>query len=214
MTAVASGTVIVISKIEMPPASTASAARIASSGDGARTTGTMPTVSTRMQMSAAAHRSILRSGALHRAHHLGERRHGGVAGRRHRQRAVRDAALERPLRILAGEQPVDEPGRERIAAADAIEDLDVPLRDLVERPLVPADGAPAVDRRRARRAQRGRDGLDVGVRGDDVVDHRAKARRSAATGSGGRHSRARSPAPRRSPPRCRTARRRTASATG
>ena len=59
MTAVASGTVIVISKIEMPPAITASAARIASSGDGARTTGTMPTSSTRMQMSARRHRSIL-----------------------------------------------------------------------------------------------------------------------------------------------------------
>ena len=52
MTAGASGTVIVISKIEMPPASTASAARIASSGEGARTTGTMPTSSMRRQISA------------------------------------------------------------------------------------------------------------------------------------------------------------------
>ena len=66
MTAGASGTVIVISKIEIPPASTASAARIASSGEGARTTGTMPTSSMRRQMSARwapprprAHRSIL-----------------------------------------------------------------------------------------------------------------------------------------------------------
>ena len=36
------GTVMVISKTEMPPASTASAARSASSDDGARTTGTTP----------------------------------------------------------------------------------------------------------------------------------------------------------------------------
>ena len=73
------------------------------------------------------------------------------------------------------------PGGERIAAADAVQDLDVALRDLVELPLVPADGAPAVDRRRARRAQRGRDGLDVGERGDDVVDHRAERAPSAAS---------------------------------
>ena len=62
MTAGASGTVIVISKIEMPPASTASAARIASSGDGARTTGhdaDRLDAHADFRRSSACHRSIL-----------------------------------------------------------------------------------------------------------------------------------------------------------
>ncbi len=42
ITSTAPGTVMVISNTEMPPASTASAARSASSAEGARTTGTTP----------------------------------------------------------------------------------------------------------------------------------------------------------------------------
>ena len=71
---------------------------------------------------------------------------------------------ERPGRVLAGQQAVDQPRGERVAAAHAVEDLDLALRDLVERALVVRDRAPAVDAGRARGAQRGRDGRDVGVR--------------------------------------------------
>src|SRR4029453_15089244 len=50
---------------------------------------------------------------------------GGIAGRRHRQRAVCGAVLDRCLRALAFEERIREAGRETVAAADAIVDLQV-----------------------------------------------------------------------------------------
>ena len=47
--------------------------------------------------------------AFHHPLDLGQRHHAGVAGRRHGERAVGGAALDGPLRALAGEQPVDRP---------------------------------------------------------------------------------------------------------
>ena len=60
-------------------------------------------------------RPALREGA-----HLLERRHRGVAGERRDQRAVRPAELDGFLGRLARQQPVEKPGREAVAAADAV----------------------------------------------------------------------------------------------
>src|SRR5262249_28201784 len=92
------------------------------------------------------------------------------------KRAVHHAALERPVRILALEQPVDEAGREGIAATDAIENLDVLLWHLVELPLVVTDRAPGVDACAPGRSQRRRHGCDVRKRVEDAADHLAEAR--------------------------------------
>ena len=55
--------------------------------------------------------------------HFGETRHRGVAGRGHRQRAVRRAVLDGASRGSPVEQAVDQAGGEAVAAADAVEDL-------------------------------------------------------------------------------------------
>src|SRR5262245_57380037 len=52
-----------------------------------------------------------------------EVRHRGVAGRRHRQRAVRRAVLHRHRQVALLDQAVDQPGREAVAAAHPVEDL-------------------------------------------------------------------------------------------
>src|SRR5262249_51380276 len=144
----APGTVIVISRTSMPPARIASAAAIASSADVARTTGMMPTV--RMRSTTDT-----RCPAFHHFLHLGDRGHRRVAGSGHRQRAVSGAALHRPLRSAIGQEAVDQTGGERVAAADAIEDLQIGAGSgLVELAVAPGDRAPVVARGRARDAQR------------------------------------------------------------
>ena len=66
---------------------------------------------------------------------LGEGRHRGVAGSRHRQRPVRDAVRQRRLDVELLEQAVDEPGGERVAAADAVENLEGLERRADEEPV-------------------------------------------------------------------------------
>src|SRR5580658_8021242 len=74
--------------------------------------------------------------ASHRFFDLGEGRHRRISRRRHRQRAVRGAALDCPLWAFVGEKPVNEAGSERVAASDAIENLEVfPHLSLVVLPV-------------------------------------------------------------------------------
>ena len=75
--------------------------------------------------SRGAYRIDPRAFALHGGFHFFERRHAGVAGRGHGQRAVGRAVLHRLLRGLAGEEPVGEAGGEAVAAADAVEDFQI-----------------------------------------------------------------------------------------
>ena len=109
---------------------------------------------------------------------------------------------------------VEQPRRERVAAADAVEDLDVALRDLVELAVAVGDRPPAVGAGRARRAQRRRHDLDVGERGHHLADHLAEARGRQVLELRHRSLPGRSPARPKSPLRFRTARRRTAPARG
>ena len=105
ITPTAPGTVIVISSTVTPPvADGVDRLASASSADCARTTGTRPTSRDACRGRPACSWLIAsalppaRAAALHHALHLGQGRHGGVAGRGHGQRAVGGAALDRPLR--------------------------------------------------------------------------------------------------------------------
>ena len=55
---------------------------------------------------------------------LGERRHGRVARRRHREGAVHAAVADGRGRVAVREEAVDEAAGERVAATDAVEDLE------------------------------------------------------------------------------------------
>ena len=117
-----------------------------------------------------------RGTAAHELLDVGLRGHRGVAGGRHRERAVRRAVVHRLRGVVERHEAVDEAGRERIAAADAVVDLEAGALDgLVELALVPADRAPVVDRRGLDRAQRRRDRLEVRVDRHRLVDHLAEA---------------------------------------
>src|SRR5581483_7975235 len=104
--------------------------------------------------------------APHQPLDLRERGHRRVAGRRHRESAVRDAVGERPVDVRSGEEAVEEAGGEGVAAAAPVEDLEPgERRPHVEARPRPADGAPVVQGRGARLAQgRGgdRDALVLG----------------------------------------------------
>src|ERR1035438_1247718 len=108
---------------------------------------------------------------LHHALHFGKRRHARIAGSRHRQCPMRRAATHRPLYRLARENPVDQPRRERVAAAYAIQNLNLRLRH--ERNLAFRQGhrAPRIARRRVRRPQRRRNYFEIGVRRRHVPQH-------------------------------------------
>src|ERR1051326_7796430 len=165
MICTAFGTVIVISRTLMPPSRIASTAANASSADVARMTGTIPT--SRMRSTTDTRRS-----AFHHPLYLGERRHARVAGRRHRQRAVRGAAFDGPLRAAIREEAVDQARCERIAAADPVHDLEIDTRRrFVERAVVPRDRAPVVARRRPRDTQRCRDHLQHWICRAYAADH-------------------------------------------
>ena len=108
--------------------------------------------------------------------HVGQRRHRGVARRRHRQRAVRRAVVDRLLGVVEGHEAVDEPGGKRVPAADAVVDLEAgTLRREAEPALVPAERRPVVDRGRLHRAERGCDRLEVRELGPRALDHPPEA---------------------------------------
>ena len=65
------------------------------------------------------------AGAGHQPFHLGERRHGAVAGCGHGERPVGDSGVERPLHAAPSEQTVNQAGSERVSAANPVEDLHV-----------------------------------------------------------------------------------------
>src|SRR6266540_293613 len=144
----APGTVIVISRTGMPPARIASTAASASSDDLARTTGMMP-------MARICSTTDTGGPTFHHPLDFGERGHARVARRRHRQRAVRGAALDGPLRAAIREEAVDQPRGKRVAAADAVEDLEIGARcGFVEIAVAPGDRAPVVARGGVGDAQR------------------------------------------------------------
>ena len=73
------------------------------------------------------------------------------------------------LEVVAAEQAVDEPRGERVAAADAVEDLEpAHLGPGEERLARAADAAPVVDGRGVRLAQGRRDEREVGVAVEDL----------------------------------------------
>src|ERR1700723_378029 len=166
-TAVAPGTVMVISTTSTPPARTASAANKASSAVAARITGMIPVASARCNTVAlftdfTRRRSTNDSGAcsFHHLFNFFERGHRGVSGSGHRERAVRRATFHGPLRALAGEQSINQPGGERIAAAHAVINFQiVSAGSFVEFAIAVADRAPIVVRGAGGFAQR---------RGDDL----------------------------------------------
>ena len=140
---------MVNSIIGIPPAQTAWAASIAFSGEEARTTGTIPTSTIRQAASALSDDPRVsdnpRARALHDREHFGEGGHRSVAGRGHRERPMRRAALHRPLRRLARQKSVYQTGREGIAAAYAIVDFQIfAVRGFMDDTICVADAAPIV----------------------------------------------------------------------
>src|SRR6185503_8458409 len=95
-----------------------------------------------------------------------------------RERAVRGAALDRPLRALAGEQAVDQPRGEAVAAADSVEDLEVLAALRLVEPAVPvAHRAPVVEGCGLRVPERRRDDLEVRKALHGLLDHAAEVER-------------------------------------
>jgi hypothetical protein len=90
---------------------------------------------------------------------------------------VRDPILERLTRIEAGEQAVDQAGRERIASADPIEDLQIRSLGAHDKfPVRMAQAAPAVHGRGLHPAQARGNQRDVGEVSDDPLEHLSVAR--------------------------------------
>ena len=116
--------------------------------------------------------------------------------------------LEGFLRRLAGQQAVEEAGREAVAAADAIDERrGRSSRRRVRLAVDPGDGAPAVPVGRVHLAQRRRDDLDLRVALDDAVHHPEEgAGIELRLGRDFRPGACRGPSA--GPPRCRPARRR------
>src|SRR5205807_5497693 len=61
-----------------------------------------------------------RPATLHQLLNITECGHRRISGRRHRQRAVRRAAIDGVLHALVHQEAIDQSRRKRIAAADAI----------------------------------------------------------------------------------------------
>ncbi len=88
---------------------------------------------------------------------------------------MRRAVVDRLLGVVERHEAVDEARGERIAAADAVVDLERGARNgLLQLALVPADRAPVVDRRGLHGTQRRRHGLEVRIDGDGLLDHLAE----------------------------------------
>src|SRR5438128_11015944 len=95
-----------------------------------------------------------RRSPLHHLLHFGQRGHAGITWRRHRQRAMRRSAFDGPLRSAIREKTIDESGGKRIAAADAVENLQIDSGGGLEKLAVaPRDRAPIVASGGARDAQ-------------------------------------------------------------
>src|SRR5919205_1538907 len=109
--------------------------------------------------------------ALGEGAHLLDGGHRRVAGEGRQQRAVRPAELERLLGRLAREQAVEEARGEAVAAADAVEHVELRGRGDVRLAVDPGHRAPAMTVRRVHLAQGRGDDLDVGVHLHHLVDH-------------------------------------------
>src|SRR5215510_15555763 len=77
------------------------------------------------QQSAIVSPRHARSPAFHDPFDFGQGGHRSVSWRGHRQRAVSRAVFDRGLRPLLGQETVNQSRRERITAADAVEDFKV-----------------------------------------------------------------------------------------
>src|SRR4051812_13437844 len=80
----------------------------------------------------------------HGAFHLGEGGHAGVTGCGHRECAVGYAAAYCPVDWFSGEEAIDEARCEAVAAADAVEDVDLDLGHVDDLILIERDGTPCV----------------------------------------------------------------------
>src|SRR5258708_31102514 len=160
MTYRAPGTVMVISTMGMPPWHTASAAIRASSGEDARTTGTIPISMIRSRtfcLSIGVHlvsgtSSSARdacSNTLHHLHDFLQGCHRSVPRRGHGERTLRRATSHRPLRILSCEESVNQAGSKGITSSDTVENLNILAAFcLIEFAAAIADCAPIILRAR------------------------------------------------------------------
>src|SRR5690348_11994747 len=130
----APGTVIVTSTMFTPPAIIASTTARPCATLFARSTGINPTrsmiscvVSGIPVLFDCGLASDACRAALHQALDLGQGRHAGVSGSGHRQRAVCHTAFQGPLDPFTGEQSVDQARGKAVAAADAVENVDLAL---------------------------------------------------------------------------------------
>src|SRR5215469_7857918 len=191
MVAIASGTVMVISAIGIPPASMASTASSACCDVLARITGITPiSPICRSTSSGFIVKKDLQSPAeikvhsacdarrlsLHQVQYILERRHGSVAGRRHGQRAMGRSTLERPLDILPAEKSIQQTRDERIAPAHSVVNLEVFARGrFVEFTFAVAGyGSPIVSAGRVGGAQGNGNQRNVGIFIPYGFHHRAK----------------------------------------
>src|SRR5581483_3083275 len=173
ISSIAPGTVIVISATGMPPSEMASTASFPSAREDARTTGTIPISTIRLQtcslfMSPSTSACDARANTFHQIRHFLQRNHRRVAGRGHGQRAMRSAAFHGPLRTLLRQEAINQARGKRVTTTDAVEDLEVrSMCGLIELAIGIADRSPVVQRRSA--------GLTQGCRdhGEGVVLHYA-----------------------------------------
>ena len=100
---------------------------------------------------------------------LGKPRHAHVAGKRRQKRAVRPAQPQRFLRLAAGQQAVNQPGGETIAAADAAEHVQLHRGRGILPAGVPQDGRPVVPIGRLHLAERRGHHLDVRILPDHLL---------------------------------------------
>jgi hypothetical protein len=101
--------------------------------------------------------------ALHELLDFLLRGHRGVAGRGAREGPVGRAVVDGELGVVLREEAELEARGERVAAADAVEDLEARVgAALVELAVVPEDGGPVVDRGGVDVTERGGGDLEVG----------------------------------------------------
>src|SRR3982074_1331886 len=140
MTDVALGTVMVISRIGMPPAQMACTAEVASSTVAARTTGTIP-ISPILWITSSMVIPILCLGLIQQltvfeAHNAGGLRlhslqdfmpgcHCGVAGRGHGQCAMSASSLDGPLPFFPRQKSIDQSRSKRVTSAYPVEDFQI-----------------------------------------------------------------------------------------
>src|SRR5713101_2144932 len=171
MTSRAPGTVMVISTMGIPPCQTASAANLASCGEAARTTGTIPISSMRARTScflikrratfSAGSAGDSRSRAFHHVKNFVERRHGRIARRGHSQCPMSGSAFDGPLRVLSREKTVNEARSKGVTAANTVENFEIlAILGLIEIALVVANRAPIVSRGSGGFAKRGGDDFE------------------------------------------------------